>query len=235
MIYSSQGDWGGYIMLEHKKFLGDVLPFWDRLNPGEQEMLAAGTVTRHYRQGENVHGGENDCAGVVVVKSGGLRSYILSEDGREITLYRLFSGDICIMSASCVINSITFDVHIDAEMDSELVIINNEVFAKLAEENVYVENFSLKEAAGRFSDVMWTIEQILFMSMDKRLAGFLLDEAARTKSDSIPLTHDQIARYIGSAREVVSRMLRYFVGEGLVEQYRGGVKIVDKKRLRTMV
>ncbi|NLW44585.1 MAG: Crp/Fnr family transcriptional regulator [Syntrophomonadaceae bacterium] len=219
----------------HKNFLAEVLSFWDKLSPGEQEMLIANTVTRHYRQGENVHGGENDCAGVVVVKSGELRTYILSEDGREITLYRLFSGDICILSASCVINRITFDVHIDAEMDSELVIINNEVFAKLAEENVYAENFVLKEAVGRFSDVMWTIEQILFMSMDKRLARFLLDEAARTKSDSIPLTHEQIARYIGSAREVVSRMLRYFVGEGLVEQYRGGVRIVDKKRLRTMV
>jgi CRP/FNR family transcriptional regulator len=102
-------------------------------------------------------------------------------------------------------------------------------------ENVYVENFSLKETAGRFSDVMWTVEQILFMSFDKRLAWFLLDEASRTKSDEIPLTHDQIARYIGSAREVVSRMLRYFVGEGLVEQYRGGIKIVDKKRLREMI
>lgn len=222
-------------MLEDRNFLANVLPFWDKLSPGEQELLAANTITRRYRQGENVHGGENDCAGVVIVKSGGLRTYILSEDGREITLYRLFSGDICILSASCVINSITFDVHIDAETDSELVIIDNEVFAKLAEENVYVENFALKEAASRFSDVMWTIEQILFMSMDKRLARFLLDEAARTKSDSIPLTHEQIARYIGSAREVVSRMLRYFVEEGLVEQYRGGVRIVDKKRLRAMI
>ncbi len=222
-------------MLEHRNLLANVLPFWDKLSPGEQELLAANNITRRYRQGENVHGGENDCAGVVIVKSGGLRTYILSEDGREITLYRLFSGDICILSASCVINSITFDVHIDAETDSELVIIDNEVFAKLAEENVYVENFALKEAANRFSDVMWTIEQILFMSMDKRLARFLLDEAARTKSDSIPLTHEQIARYIGSAREVVSRMLRYFVEEGLVEQYRGGVRIVDKKRLRALI
>ncbi|MGI6550409.1 MAG: Crp/Fnr family transcriptional regulator [Syntrophomonadales bacterium] len=222
-------------MLEPNNFLSEVLTFWDKLKPNEQEMLSASITTRRYRQGENVHGGENDCVGVIIVKSGGLRSYILSEDGREITLYRLFSGDICILSASCIINSITFDVHIDAEMDSELLIINNAVFAKLAEENVYVENFSLKETAGRFSDVMWTVEQILFMSFDKRLAWFLLDEASRTKSDEIPLTHDQIARYIGSAREVVSRMLRYFVGEGLVEQYRGGIKIVDKKRLREMI
>lgn len=79
---------------------------------------------------------------------------------------------------------------------------------------------------------MWVMQQILFMSMDKRLAVFLSDEASRIGSDTIPLTHEQIARYIGSAREVVSRMLKYFAGEGLVEVSRKGVKILDKTRLR---
>ena len=133
-------------MLEPNQLLSEVLTFWDKLSPGEQEMLVDSIINRYYRQGENIHGGENDCVGVIIVKSGGLRTYILSEDGREITLYRLFSGDICILSASCAINSITFDVHIDAEMDSELLVINNAVFAKLAEGNIYVENISPKEA-----------------------------------------------------------------------------------------
>ena len=222
-------------MPEHTGFLGEVLTFWDRLNSKEQALLISNIQTRRYKQGENIHGEENDCAGVLIIKSGGLRTYILSEDGREITLYRLFEGNVCILSASCVINSITFDVHIDAEEDSELFIINNELFAKIAAQNIYVENFSLKEAVGRFSDVMWALEQILFMRFDQRLAQFLLDEAIRLKSDSIPLTHDQIARYVGSAREVVTRMLKHFVAEGYVEQYRGGIKLIDKKRLRELI
>ena len=74
------------------------------------------------------------------------------------------------------------------------------------------------------------------MSMDKRLAIFLLDEASKTGSDTIKLTHEQIAKYIGSAREVVSRMLKYFSSEGLVTASRSeGIKILDKRRLRTLI
>lgn len=81
---------------------------------------------------------------------------------------------------------------------------------------------------------MWVMQQILFMSMDRRLAIFLSDESARTGSETISLTHGQIARYMGSAREVVSRVLKYFAGEGIVEVSRGGIKIIDKKRLRKL-
>lgn len=72
------------------------------------------------------------------------------------------------------------------------------------------------------------------MSMDKRLAIFLSDEISRTGCDLIPMTQEQIARYIGSAREVVSRMLKYFAGEGIVEVSRKGVKILDRLKLRAM-
>lgn len=221
-------------MPENFDFICEVLKFWDKLNSEEQEMLINNIMTKQYSRGENIHGGENDCIGVILIKSGELRTYILSEDGREITLYRLFREDVCILSASCAINNITFDVHIDAELDTEVLIINNAVYAKLAAQNIYVENFSLKEAVDRFSHVMWAMEQILFMSFDKRLASFLVDEVSRSSSDLISLTHDQIARYIGSAREVVSRMLKYFAAEGYVKQYRGGIKVIDKRRLREL-
>ena len=131
--------------------------------------------------------------------------------------------------------SITFDVHIDADLDSEILMIHSEVYAALSAQNIYVENFSYKEAVSRFSDVMWAMQQILFMSFDKRLANFLIDEIARTGSNDIPMTHDQIAKYIGSAREVVSRMLKYFASEGYVALSRGGVKVIDKIRLRALV
>jgi CRP/FNR family transcriptional regulator len=76
------------------------------------------------------------------------------------------------------------------------------------------------------------MQQILFMSLDKRLAIFLLDEISKRGGDTVRLTHEQIARYIGSAREVVTRMVKYFVSEGLVESSRGGIRIIDKSRLR---
>lgn len=79
---------------------------------------------------------------------------------------------------------------------------------------------------------MWAMQQILFMSMDKRLAVFLWDEISKTEDDTVHLTHEQVARDVGSAREVVSRMLKYFTSEGIVELSRGGIKVIDKKKLR---
>jgi CRP/FNR family transcriptional regulator len=171
---------------------------------------------------------------VLIVKSGELRTYMLSEDGRDITLYRLGKGDVCILSASCVLSNITFDVYIDAERDTEVLLISSAVFSRLMEENVYAENFALRVAADRFSDVMWAMEQILFMSFDRRLAVFLLYETAKIETDTLPLTHEQIARYMGSAREVVSRMLKHFSKESIVVLSRGGVRVLNKERLRQL-
>ena len=140
---------------------------------------------------------------------------------------------ISILLILSIVLSLT-TVFITAEENSECCIISGPAFAAVADNNPEVKIFSLETAVSRFSDVMWVMQQILFMSMDRRLAIFLTDESARTGSDLISLTHEQIARYMGSAREVVSRMLKYFAGEGLVEVSRGGVKILDKKRLRQL-
>lgn len=90
-------------------------------------------------------------------------------------------------------------------------------------------------ATTRFSDVMWAMQQILFMGVDKRLAIFLWDETAKTGSNSIKMTHEQIARYMGSAREVVSRMLKYFAGEGIVALSRGEIRVMDKEKLSKLI
>jgi CRP/FNR family transcriptional regulator len=202
------------------------------LSINEKNTILNNTIKVNYSKGSNIHSGDNECVGVLIIKSGELRTYILSEEGKEITLYRLNEGDVCILSASCLIKKITFDVYIDAEKDSEILLVNSTVFAGLISQNIYIENFALKTTVERFSDVMWSMEQILFMSFDRRLAIFLADESLKTKSDKINLTHEQIAKYIGSAREVVSRMLKYFEEEKIVELSRGGVRIIDKLKLK---
>ncbi len=219
---------------EYNEIFKEFFPFWDKLNDSQRELFSQGMMSVSYKKGENVHGSKGECTGAVIVKSGALRAYMLSEDGREITLYRLFPGDICMLSASCVLETITFDVFVDAEEDSDCYIFNPVIFSRLSNENVYVENFALRMATERFSDVMWTMQQILFMSFDKRLAVFLIDELAKTGGDTVSLTHEQIAKYIGSAREVVSRMLKYFAAEKIVTLSRGGVKVIDKKRLQSI-
>jgi len=211
----------------------EMFPFWNEITELDRDYICQHTLALTYRKGANIHNG-NECSGVILVRSGSLRLYMMSDEGKDITLYRLHEGDMCMLSASCVLEAITFDVFIDAEEDSECYVVSGPAFAAISERNPSIKIFSLETALGRFSAVMWVMQQILFMSMDKRLAIFLSDEAARTGSDSVQLTHEQIAKYMGSAREVVSRMLKYFANEGLVEVSRKGVKLLDKKRLRDL-
>ncbi len=210
-----------------------AFPFWDRISETDRETFLRSSQSVSFKKGTNIHDG-NECTGVILVKSGSLRLYLLSEDGKEVTLYRLFAGDTCIFSASCVLDAITFDVHIDAEENVECVIVGGCAYEDLSRRVDEVKIYTLESALGRFSDVMWVMQQILFMSMDKRLAIFLLDESAKTGSDVIRLTHEQIAKYMGSAREVVSRMLKYFASEGMIASSRGGIRLLDKKRLRAL-
>ncbi len=209
-------------------------PFWNSISEEDRDTFIAVSHQVRFGKGSNIHNG-NECTGVILVNSGALRLYMLSDEGKEITLYRLFKGDMCILSASCVFNSITFDVFVDCEEDSECVIIGGCAFEDVAGRVPDVKIFALETALSRFSDVMWIMQQILFMSMDKRLAIFLLDESSKSGTDKIKLTHEQIAKYMGSAREVVSRMLKYFANEGIIQSSRSdGITITDKKRLRVL-
>lgn len=218
------------LMLMQKRFT-----FWQKLTKEQKEHLSSTTKHVTYTKGESVYDAQRECLGVMLIKSGELRTYILSDEGKEITLYRQNAGEICVMSASCVIKQITFDVHIEAEKDSEVLLLEATDFSKLMAENIYVENFALKATTDKFSEVMWVMEQILFMSFDQRLAVFLLDEIARSGSDEINLTHEQIAKYMGSAREVVSRMLKYFESEEIISRHRGGLKVLSRSKLQKLI
>lgn len=220
--------------LEKTAMVKKYFPFWDNLTENEKKVLEQNTNTVKYSKGENIHSGGKECLGMMIVKSGSLRTYLLSEEGRDITLYRLFESDICILSASCVLKHITFDVFIDAEEDSEVLLLSASSFSQLMN-NTAVECFAYKQATLSFSNVMFALQQILFMSFDKRLAHFLSEEVKKTGGDTVSLTHEQVAKYMGSAREVVSRMLKYFVSEGIVELSRGDIKIINKKKLERLI
>ena len=212
----------------------EMFPFWAELSADERESICLHSSARSFPKGAHIHDG-SECSGVFFIRSGSLRVYIMSEEGKDITLYRLYSGDMCMLSASCVLESITFDVFIDAEEDSECFVISGPAFAAVSENNPKVKIFSLETALSRFSDVMWVMQQILFMSFDKRLAICLRDETSKTGGDVVHLSNEQIAKYMGSAREVVSRMMKYFTSEGIAERRRDGIHILDRAKLRRLV
>ena len=217
--------------MNYHDFFATYFPFWEGLSDVDKQYLCDNTTTAWFDKEQPVHDNLG-CSGLYIVKSGRLRLYMLSEEGKEITLYRLSPGDICMLSASCVLQCINFDVYVDAEVPSECYCINGVAFGEVSDRVLEVKNYALETAVSRFSDVMWIMQQIVFMSMDKRLAIFLIDEMAVTGTDSITMTHEQIARHLGTAREVVSRMLKHMAADGVIEVTRKCIQITDKKKLR---
>ena len=211
------------------------LPFWSSLTEQEQwRRCAEVPLSAIMKKGAFVHSSDNECLGMLFVLSGEIRTYLLSAEGREVTLFRLYPGELCVLSASCVISQITFDTQMTAGMDTDVLIIPANVIAALKEKNLHVRCFLYELATKRFSDVMWAMQQIMFKGLDRRLAEFLLAEAERTGSDTIRMTHEQIAQHISSAREAVARMLKSFSEDGLVELKRGAITLRDKNRLNRL-
>ena len=214
--------------------LNELFPVWEKLTPAQQQRVQAAARLRTVPRGTMLYTGPTDCIGFLLVRSGQLRVYILSGEGREITLYRLFARDICLLSAACILRGVQFDVAIEAEKDTELWVLPADRYKQLMEASAPLANYTNEVIAGRFSDVMWLVEQVLWKSFDKRLAAFLLEEAALEGSDVLKITHEAIGHHLGNPREVVTRMLRYFQGEGLVELARGSVRITDMEGLRAL-
>ena len=210
------------------------LPFWERLTDSEKELVQTNSMIQKYTKGEFVYNGGAKCSGMTVVLSGELRISVISEEGREITLYRLHENELCALSASCILSQITFDTHTTAAEECSVLVINAYAFEKLMQQNIYVRCFIYELLSERFSSVMWTMQMILFKGFDRRLASFLIGEYERTGLKTIQMTHEQIAQYTNSAREVVARMLKRFASEKLVEFKRGRITLLDIPALQMM-
>lgn len=214
--------------------IANYFPIWDKLSPEHQQRIGELADFRRVKAGTVLHDGGPNCLGLVLVRSGQLRAYMLSEEGREVTIGRFFEMDICLFSASCVMPSMQFEVMIEAEKDSEVWVIPACLYQNLMNESIALSNYSRDLISNHFSELMWLMEQIMWKSFDKRLAAFLLEESAVEGSDSLKLTHEKIANHMGTAREVVTRMLRYFQSEGMVRLTRGTVELTNTAKLQTL-
>jgi len=214
--------------------LAEYFPIWNKLTADQQTRILDVVDDLKVKKGTVLHDSGVDCLGLLVIRSGQLRVSILSEDGREITIYRLFERDVCLLSASCVMPNMQFNAIIEAEKDTELWSIPACLYKNLMDESLPVAAYSNDLMSSYFTELMWLVEQIMWKSFDKRLAAFLLEETVLEDSDLLKITHEKIANHLGTAREVVTRMLRYFQNEGMVRLTRGAIEVVDHKRLRQL-
>ncbi len=214
--------------------ISQYLPFWSKLTREQQEQILNVMEIRSVKKGTRIHDSSEECLGLVILKQGQLRAYILSEDGREITIGRLFDYDVSLLSASCVMPDLQFNIMIEAEKDTQFWSIPACLFKNLVEESLAMSNYARSLISSNLSELMWLMEQIMWKSFDKRLAAFLLEETAIEGTPELKITHEKIAAHMGTAREVVTRMLRYFQNEGMVRLTRGTIEIIDEAKLEAL-
>ena len=213
----------------------ESLSFWPHLTAPERERVERSIRAVTYEAGQMIWSGESDCLGVLMIRSGVVRLFLSSADGREATIARLAGGEVCALTAACVLRTTQFNIRVQAEGRVEGLVLPALCLSGLVEENPYVENFIYRGATQLFAQVMEAVEQLLFCSLEQRLAVFLLDEGARLGTDTLRVTQEQMAQAIGSAREAVTRTLKKLVAAGAVELFRGGVRLTDRKALYRLV
>jgi CRP/FNR family transcriptional regulator len=166
---------------------------------------------------------------IALLLSGVVRVYKVSDTGREITLYRFGSGQSCILTANAILSRTSFDAIATVEQDAEAVMVPAEAFRDWVRRHDAWRDFVFEMLSQRLASVLAIVEEVAFRRMDRRLASFLAERSGR--QNPIRLTHQQIAVELGSAREVVSRILEDFAERGLVRVGRGSVEVVDRAGL----
>lgn len=214
-----------------KELLKQTLPFWEDLTLNEQDTLALGVVKSSYEKGNVLHYGGRECAGVQIIKSGQARVFVTSPGGGEITLFRLLGGDVSILSAACMMKGLDIELDMEIEEDSIIYTIPKVLYKDISNQNTKVKDYTLEMISEKFSDIMWLFNQYVFSNVASRLADTILEHRALAGSDILAITHDVLARDIGTAREVVTRLLKQFQIDGLVKLTRGRIEVLDGANL----
>lgn len=211
--------------------LAKILPFWKDLTPAQQSALQQAAQTERCTAQTRLNAKES-CMGLVAVVSGRVRVFTTSRQGREMTLFRLLAYDMCLFSASCLFRSASFEIMLEAQEDTEFILIPVKVYDRVRRENIAAANYTSELLAQRVSDLMLIMEQWMNQSLAQRIGVFLLEEAQLSGKDELTLTHEEIARHVGTAREVVSRQLKLLATRGLLRVSRGKIILSDSQAMQ---
>ncbi len=181
--------------------------------------------------GETICDQGGQCSMLALVISGTARVYKLGESGREITLYRIGTGESCILTASCIISGSPFPAFAVCEEPIDALVIHPSKVRQWTDAYPVWRNYLFGLISSRLGDVISVIEEIAFRRVDQRLAEYLLQRAGDQGGDSLRVTHQAIASDLGTSREVISRILKDFEHRGLISVARGLLQITDATAL----
>ena len=209
-----------------------VFDFAQTMKKEHLDLLLGSSSVSNAEAGDIILDINKQCSGIGFVLSGDIRFYRHSDEGREITLYHITKGHMCILTASCYLGKgyIDYPVGAVAETNSKILFVSFDIFGKLFSESEAMRRYFFTAMADRLYNVMDVIDGVAFRSVNSRLGEYILKKTANGKHP-LYATHSEIARDIGSAREVVSRLLKRLEKEEIVHLFRGKLEVANAKKL----
>ncbi|CAM2977913.1 Crp/Fnr family transcriptional regulator [Helicobacter burdigaliensis] len=206
----------------------DLMRLWE-VSEEDKEIYLNCVQVKNFPKGQKIFSNENECRGLVLIEYGALRAYIISPNGKEINLFVLKEGDYCILSASCMLKNISFDVNLEFVETSNVFILPSKAFNEISNKYKKAKQFHLDLLSSRLSNVVDSLSSLAFMSLSDRVMAFLLKSIQDKNKNSLYITHEEIANSLGSAREAISRVLKDLQKQGKISQSRGIIEILETK------
>jgi len=205
-----------------------LFPFFQDLSDTFKQQLIRQSEYACLPAGASYFEEGHSCSQIALVGDGDIRVFKRSESGREITLYHVEKGETCILTASCVLAQSAYPATAVVDRDAHAVVFPAGVFRDWVARNETIRQFVFSSLAIRMEGVLSLIEELTFRKLDERLAEFLKEKLKTSDQDRrIIMTHEEIAVELGSAREVISRLLKDFERRGLIIQNRGEITVLD--------
>lgn len=195
--------------------------FFKDMKPDDIDLLSSSMSIRKLEKGQLMMGDSGRCNGVPLILDGSLRLFRVAENGREINVYNVYSGDLCVLAAVCILADFDYEFSAQAHEDCTLAVLPPKIFKQLMTVSEVFKSYVFSAMAEKLITSLRAIEVLNFSSIDDRLKDYLYYNA--DDKNEIIGTHEMIARDIGSSREVISRHLKKLENEGLLDIKRGKV------------
>ncbi len=221
--------------MQYWEELIDIYPFLNNLDEEVKEIIKSSLIVRDLDMDYTlIHEGAS-CIGFSLIIKGFIRVYKISDKGREVTLYKLSSGDTCYLSMSCMLSDQSYPAFAEVVEPTTIAFIPSGIFNKYIYNTVEFQNYIFTNLYSKFNEVVNVLEEVAFASIDTRIAKYLLQTSQNLNNTKfLYLTQEKIAQEVGTSREVVSRMLTDFKNKDIITSKRGKITILDFDKLSSI-
>lgn len=208
----------------------EKLPFLASASQSFRDTFLSKSMLVSLPAGQTISLEQNQCVHLPIVLSGTARVYKSSDEGKELTLYLIESGQSCILTASCILNESDFPANAVAISDMQALVVPSTEVMNWMDNFPEWRRYICGLIAQRLSNVIELVQEVAFHQMDTRLASYLLEASAH--SADIKKTHESIATDLGTSREVISRLLKELEHRGVLALSRGNIRILSPEQLQ---